>query len=191
MTRFEIYEEVKRAFSQGEAQIELALGVHDIIRERLKGLGALKVERPDALREFLQQLLLSDVSFHQELADMLMLTVESNGYPFFWDIDGNRLRVSGVPRRVAYWMKKRKEFWFRTLCGYAHLPAFPAEWLHEKLDPAAVDYLPPHLVEELERGGELWSFGMPKELWGPLCYRAGYAVVRDGVPVYEYATIRA
>ena len=191
MTRLEIYEALRRACASGEAYVDIDRGVEAAVRTRLKGLGALNVKDADQLGKFLQPHLVSDFAFHQELSDVLMLMAQSSGYWHYWDIDGGRICVDEQPRRVAYRIIKNREFWFRELCGYAHLPVFPVEWLHERLDPRQAEGMPAQFAQRLKEGGELWSFGMPRQHWGPLSYRSGFAVVRDGVPIYEYTFLQA
>lgn len=90
----------------------------------------------------------------------------------------------------------------------------PKEWLQEKLSVADAEAAHPGITddrvtrfpdagrpfgfqhgewEELKAamlpGDELWAFSSPAESWKHLAGRAGFAVVRDGVPIQVIVTV--
>jgi hypothetical protein len=90
----------------------------------------------------------------------------------------------------------------------------PKEWLQEKLSVAGAEAAHPGINddravrfpdagkpfafqhgewEELKAamlpGDELWAFSSPAESWEHLAGRAGFAVVRDGVPIKIIVTV--
>jgi hypothetical protein len=76
----------------------------------------------------------------------------------------------------------------------------PADWL---VEPLALDAIEAELgrftshaawrrVKELARpGDEFWRFRSPRETWPKMLGAAGYALVRDGVPVACFTNMRS
>ena len=93
-------------------------------------------------------------------------------------------------------------------------PMIPKEWLQEKLSVADAEAAHPGINDDrvarfpdaakafgfqhreweefkaaMLPGDELWAFASPAELWEDLAGRAGFALVRDGVPIKIIVTV--
>lgn len=140
--------------------------------------------------------LITNFSVHEALFSDLRIRIQSNGYPYHWDIDGKPLPVldlssfSGGPQfHIEYWIIDNIEYWFKLLCDLDHSPAIPPHWLVEPLSELHSDEVCSQFSVKLEPGDQLWSYAISSNEIGPCYYRSGYAVVRDNVPVIEIQTL--
>ena len=80
------------------------------------------------------------------------------------------------------------------------METFPADWL---VEPLALDAIEAELGPSARHatwqrvkalagpGDEFWRFRSPRETWPKMLGAAGYALVRDGVPVACFTNVRS
>jgi hypothetical protein len=80
------------------------------------------------------------------------------------------------------------------------MAAIPASWLTERLSPEVIemklkrraDHPGWQRLKRLARpGDEFWSFRSPPPTWSERLGAAGYALVRRGVPIASFTTMRS
>jgi len=76
----------------------------------------------------------------------------------------------------------------------------PPNWLTERLSPEAIEVKLKRLADYpdwqrlkgvAQRGDEFWSFRSPPATWPAKVGAAGYALVRQGVPIASFTILRS
>ena len=199
LTRHELYTELVSAHKANDLRICVPYPAatasslrenHFISKRGLFEFGNAK-EKPR-----IENALITNFSVHEAIFSDLRISIQSNGYPYYWDIDGKPLQVpvrsslsGGPPFHIEYWIIDNIEYWFKLLCDLDHSPAIPPHWLVEPLTELQSDEVCSQFSVELKPGDQLWSYAISSNEIGPCYYRSGYAVVRDNVPVIEIQTL--
>ena len=164
--------------------------------EFLRNIGAIaERDRYDLDRAWRAlRITLLDYGIFSQLRDHLVFEVPANGRWYYWDGSGKQLpwsadRKERIVCHIGLHVGPEVRQWFCALGGFGHTPVLPPEWLVKKIPWIEAGNLHPKFLGKAKPGDELWEYGMPNELKGPLCDEQGYAIVRDGVPIETLPTL--